>query len=222
LNSTSRFNLSKFYKYAVSVVFGVVIAETYPVAASVFVPDDEVDLLVKLKNAFILILAYFFIISGWINYFKSISTNPHTPNWIGTTRFAVDLFIIYLYYYLISIIPKPKYHESIFVFVFPVIYGAFFLWDILRFVEYKRQGRADEKKGRRTRLYTTGLTLGAILIQAIVYQYLARIGFLMYQGVLVWDIVFIITSFGIIIFYRWITSERRKRRKGKRVKSKNR
>jgi hypothetical protein len=31
-----------------------------------------------LENAMMLLLSYFFIISGWINYFKSIKINPHT------------------------------------------------------------------------------------------------------------------------------------------------
>ena len=72
------------------------------------------------ENIMFSILIYFFIFSSWVNYFKSITINLHSDTQLGLGRFGIDLFIIYIYYYLVSIIDNRDYHAHVFVYVLPV------------------------------------------------------------------------------------------------------
>jgi hypothetical protein len=205
-------DIPRFYRYAVFIVFAVVIAESFPQSVNVFIVSDNKSNNFldhnRIEDIFVLIVAYFFIIAGWLNYFKVSVVSPHSESGLGTARFVVDLFIIYLYYYLLKIIPGQTHHGQIFVWIFPFIFGSFLLWDILRFYEYQKNVELDEKQGMKGRVLLTLATLIVVVVEAIFYT-LPR-GSLLYENVSVWNFLFIAWSFGIVLFYRWTTrSERR-------------
>lgn len=208
----SNLNIPKFYRYAVFIVFAVVIAETFPQSINIFIPSDEKNFLTyeRIENTATLVLAYYFIIAGWLNYFKVIIVSPFTGTTFGSARFVTDLFIIYLYYYLVKTISNQGLHGQIFVWIFPLIFVTFLVWDILRFYEYRKKVRSDERQGMKGRVTFTGIFFGVMVAQAILYVWPREP--LVYGHIVVWNIVFIVISFGIVIVYRKFTSERRRRK----------
>lgn len=209
-----KLSVSDFYRYGVFLVYSFVIAQSFQVSTNVFIPFDKVITTYDgLENAFTLLLAYFFILSGWVNYYKSITITPHTEGKygnetrIGTSRFCVDLLIIFLYNYLINLVPTKTYHGTIFVYVFPFIFICFLIWDLLRFFEYRNIAKTEHRKGeRKSRLIVTGIFLLIIGIQAYFYS-IPKQPLYIAEGIVVWNFVFTITTLGIVIVYRRITSE---------------
>ncbi len=93
--------MSKFYKYAVFLVYSFVIAQSFLISSDIFIPFDKViTTLDGAENAFMLLVAYFFILSGWVNYYKAITILPHREKEsgqatrIGTARFCVDYLFV--------------------------------------------------------------------------------------------------------------------------------
>jgi hypothetical protein len=132
-----------------------VIAQSFLVSSTVFIPFQKVTTSTDgAENAFMLLLAYFFILSGWINYYKAITITPHkeeeqgNETRLGTARFCVDLLIIFLYNNLVTLIPNKIHHASIFMYILPFIFICFLAWDILRFIEYRKSGHVSESKGQ--------------------------------------------------------------------------
>jgi hypothetical protein len=94
----NELDIPRFYRYAVFIVFAVVIAETFPQSISIFISSDQKNFVTyeRVENIATLVLAYYFIIAGWLNYFKAIIASPFTDTTFGAARFVTDLFIIYL------------------------------------------------------------------------------------------------------------------------------
>jgi hypothetical protein len=204
LELPNKQSLSRFYKYAAFTVFAVVIGQSFLISTSILIPFSNLTTYDGFENAFMLILAYFFIISSWIGYFISITKHPHnTKTKLGTARFATDLFILYLFYYLVSLIPNNKYHSDIFVWAFPIIFGTFLFWDILKYLEYRKDTK-KEKEDRRNRLVITAIFLAVFLVQAYIYvQMISMSASLKYDGNVVWNTVFTVTSFISVAVYRF-------------------
>jgi len=196
-------------------MFAIVIAESFPISIKIFVPFTNLLTYNGIENALTLILIYFFIITSWIGYFSSITLNPHTQTKTGISRFSIDLFIIFLYYYLILLAQDISHHGDIFVYVLPLIFSAFLVWDFLRYVEYKNVKRESKQAhaNRKNRLGRTGLVLVLFIILSLSYAYLIPLKKLTIDGnVVVWNILFIAVSFTIVFVYRWKTLEHPKGR----------
>jgi len=112
--------LPEFYKYAVFVVFSVIIGQSFVKSTTVLIPFNRLFTYDGFENAFMLVLVYFFIITSWIGYFQSIIRKPHTETKIGTARFGTDLFILYVFYYILNLVDKGA-HGDLFVWAFPLI-----------------------------------------------------------------------------------------------------
>lgn len=196
--------LSQFYRYAIFVLFAVVLGASFPISTKVIIPLSNLPTVDGIENLLALILVYFFIISSWIAYFISITLNPHTESKLGIGRFVVDLFIIFVYYFLVIQIPDKSQHRYIFVGMIPIIFGAFLTWDILRYFEYKKvkketkQAHADRKK----RLFDTVITFIIFLVIAYFYNNVIPIDKIIYDKYSVGNIVFIIITLIVVCFYR--------------------
>jgi hypothetical protein len=208
--------LSEFYTYAVFVVFAVVIAQSFLQSTAIFTPIGRLFSYDGLETALLLILVYFFIVTSWVGYFKAITLNPHTETKLGATRFGTDLFIIFLYYYLLTQIQDKAHHGDIFVWIFPIIFATFIFWDILRYLEYKRIKKEvrEAHANRKNRIVVTSLAFIVFAVMAIIYKYAIPLEKLTIDGnVVVWNTVFIVASFIIIALYRRRTWERMMKRK---------
>ena len=207
--------LADFYKYAVFVMFGIVIAESFPVSASIFIPVNKLTTYDGIENALTLILAYFFILTSWVGYFRSITLNPHTDTKLGMSRFIVDLFIVFLYFYFLSQVPGGMKHGEIFVWTLPTIFGTFLLWDFLRYLEYRRIKKEPRRAHatRKNRLIRTGSALAVFLTMSYLYEFgISMVQLTINDGVSVWNTPFILASLIIVFLYRWKTFEHPRRR----------
>lgn len=209
--------LPDFYRYAVFVIYAVVIAQSFPLVTDIFIPYTNVLSFDGFENALTLILVYFFVVTSWIGYFKSITHRPHSENKYGLTRFGLDLFLIYQFYYMVNLIPNKSYHGDIFVWSFPAIFVTFLVWDIVKYYEFKKESKL-ERVNRKNRLVVTLLTLVPFVGVAVTYYYLIPIHPLIYNTNNVWNIIFIVISFVIIFAYRWKKWNHPKRKNRKTTK----
>jgi Na+/melibiose symporter-like transporter len=174
------------------------------------------------QKGFALFLAYTIVITGWIGWTKSITRNSHSENALGNFRFVTDLFILFLFYYLINLTSPEKilsYGET-FIWVLPVIFGSYIIWDMLKYYEYKCDS-PEELQHRKKRFRDTICFTIPFVIQALLYNYVMQYasGSLISYGINAWNIVFISSSFALIIGYRWkkwVVPTARKRRSKKR------
>ncbi|MGI0102857.1 MAG: hypothetical protein ACREA7_09735 [Nitrosotalea sp.] len=207
-------DLSDFYQLSVHLIYAVIIAQTYVIVTDIFLPIDKLDTYDGVVSAFALGLAYFVIISGWIGYFKSIKRDPHKGR-AGNARFAVDLIILFLFYYLLTLADptnKADYWYT-FVWVFPVIFAAYLAWDCLKYHEYIHE-HASEKNYRKGRLKITIVFFAIFLVQAFAYYFATNYHpDLIWQGHVAWNLIFIPSSILFTYLYRrrkWKTGNKRK------------
>lgn len=203
-----------------TVVFAVVIAESFPQSVDIFLPSNNtISTYGRFENASALILAYFLIISSWIYYFRSIIIDPHTETRYGVARFALDLFIVYLYYYLLILISNLSSHSFIFVWVFPVIFASYLAWDWLRYLEYKTSRRVpgQAQATRKNRLLITGMAFLTFVFTSVLYSVATpQVSFTIYDSHNAWNIIFVYGYLGVLIVYRWKTIERHRRKARKK------
>ena len=161
-------DISKFYRNTVGVIYGVIIGLSFTQIGSLFTPLDNLSQSEYLIDAFAAMFAYFFIITSWIGYHRSVTSYPHRGK-VGNVRFAVDLFIVFLSYYLVNLVsvhsneelePLANYSDT-FVWIMPAIFLAFIVWDILKYIEYWDQ-RETRKLRMKRMLYS--LIVGLIFI----------------------------------------------------------
>jgi len=85
------------------------------------------------------------------------------------------------------------------------------LWDILKWFEY-RQDPEEERTGRINRALITAILLGGVLIQSFIHYYIITIIPPLFFGkIVIWELVFIITSIIMVFLYRrrkWLVIEK--------------
>ena len=101
-------SLSEFFQYAVHLVYAIVIGLSFDMAKEVVIPIEDVTKVPQLINLATLILGYFIVVTSWIGYFKSMQHKPHKENVLGIIRFGTDLFIVFLFYYFVSLTDPEK------------------------------------------------------------------------------------------------------------------
>jgi hypothetical protein len=216
--------VAEFYPFSVHLIYAVIIAISFGEAARVVIPINSIwSSYDNLERSFALLFAYFIIISGWVGYSKSISKRPHSDNRLGTARFVVDLFILFLVFYLISLTDPSKFPK--FSLIFPIFlwtiaanFIAYLVWDALKYFEYrhtKEEKRTSVSRGRKTLYYFI-----LILTVSIVYGIVSPpYNTLKWNGILIWDFMFILFVFVIVFFYRkskWIVPPNKPRAKARR------
>lgn len=198
--------LGDFYQFAIHLIYAVIIGQSFFIASSVFVPIDNVFNFIGFENGYALFLAYVISITGWVGWARSISKLPHSENALGNFRFITDLIIMFLYYYLLSLANPDKIHRygETFIWVFPAIFGAYIVWDILKYFEYKCDAQKAIKDRKRRLWITVGFFI-VFVIQSFIFQYVTTDQqFLKWDGNVLWIEIFISSSFVMTIGYRWL------------------
>jgi hypothetical protein len=157
------------YQYAVHVLYAIILTTSFEIAANISIPIDAINPIYgyeKFTNAIGLLLVYVVAISGWIGYTKSIAKKPHTGA-IGNARFVVDVIIVFFMSYMINLVDPnnfEKYFDDIFLWVLPLLFVFFIIWDLLKYYEYS-------KKTDSSRIWMTFFAFLVILVQALTYLY---------------------------------------------------
>jgi hypothetical protein len=204
-------------QHAVNILFALVLLQSFPLATKIFTPLSNLNNYFYFVNAVAILFVYFFIITSWIGYFKSIQSKQHSEKKSGLARFGIDIFIIYLYYYLVQGVIQRELNSTdqianyneLFLWILPIIAGAFVLWDGIKWLEHKPD--PEERANRLNRMLITWIFFGAIILQAISYYYSQYTEQLRFGNIVIWDIFFFIISFLITFFYRkrkWLIKER--------------
>ena len=85
-------------------IFAIVIANSYDLAAKVFLspPDPVYSSLDLFLTALELSVGYVAIIAGWLGYARSVSKWPHQDTKYGMLRFVTDIAVLFCYFGLIE------------------------------------------------------------------------------------------------------------------------
>jgi hypothetical protein len=195
--------VQRLYRYAVHVIYAAVIAISFDIARDVVIPIEII--FGHLVNTLLLGLSYFIIVTSWIGYFMSIITSPHKGK-IGRLRFGLDILIIFIFYYMVSLTPDSKsaFIPDVFLFVLPVLYFAYFVWDTLKIHEYKDESSAQKHLDRLDARNITLYYLIMFLLVSVVYVvFLVITNFeAVGQGATVRDSSFIAIAFILTLLYR--------------------
>lgn len=204
-------------QHAVNILFALVLIQSFPLATQIFTPLSNLTNYFNIVNAMAILFVYFFIITSWIGYFKSIQSKQHSEKKSGLARFGIDIFIIYLYYYLVQVlihnevnsVDQIANYSEIFLWILPIIVGAFVLWDGIKWLEHRPD--SEERANRFNRMLITWLFFGGIILQSILYYYSQYTKQLKLGDIVIWDILFFIISFLMTFFYRkrkWLVKEK--------------
>jgi hypothetical protein len=110
-------------------------------SSSIVIPLEKIS--EHLTNAFVLLLGYTLLISSWKGYYLSIKKHPHRGKQ-GFFRFILDIFIIFLLYYLLALskVTLEKANASFIndmFFILSIIYGTYLIWNIIKYFKYKKK-----------------------------------------------------------------------------------
>jgi hypothetical protein len=133
--------IPEFFEYAIHTLYAVVVGLSFDMSSLIVIPLEKIS--DHLTNAFVLLLGYTLLISSWFGYYSSIKKHPHRGK-LGFFRFIIDIFSLFLFYYLLALskVTLEKANTAFINDVFltlPIIYGTYFIWDIVKYFEYKKK-----------------------------------------------------------------------------------
>jgi hypothetical protein len=198
-NSTKR---GQFFSFAVHVLYAIVLGSSFTNASLVFVPlENTITTPETIANTIATFVIYFILVVGWISYSLAIIENPHKPNENGALRFAMDITILTLLFYVVNLTHPKVFIGSfwhVFTWILPVLFVAFCIWDGVELKEYRG---ASKKTMNKIWAQLTKSVLGLILM---FFQSIAFAFAVWYYHVPDWVayIGFSITTFLIMLYYR--------------------
>lgn len=149
--------INKFYLHAINVVFAVVVGLSF-LTTSKLTFSFPIDVIII--KVFSLFLIYYIIFSSWLGHYRSITHWPYSTGFLGKARFVTSLFILYIYYHALFLFENNL--NGIFYYTFPLIFGAYLIYDMFKNREYKDD--LEEKGDLRYRLLITAVFLGLFII----------------------------------------------------------
>jgi len=189
---------SDFYQFAIHLIYAIIIAQSFEIAKEILIPINGVfSSFSNIVDAAGLFFVYFIIVSGWVGYARSISRVPHKDNLLGTTRFTLDLTILFIFFYLLNIVNNDGFLAQ-FNWMIVGLFIIYAIWDQVKYKEYKNKKK--EKKHR------SGQTLWFLLfffILALVYQEVVLDSELIFASQDAEEFIFILILFGLTFAYRF-------------------
>ena len=194
-----------FFRYTIYLFYGIVVAQSYEIAKDNLIPLTDIfsDSSHQL-HSFGIFLAYFMLISSWVGYHRSISKKPHSNNMLGTTRYVLDIFVVFSTFYLLHI-STTEYFTEQYPFVLSLIFVLYIFWDSLKCKEYP-EPTTKKKKRETTRAGKTVLFSILFVIFTFSHVYFTYNWDLIFSSSIIFEVSFIIIA-GILIavyrFWKW-------------------
>jgi hypothetical protein len=200
-----RAALPELFKDGIVIIYAVVIGISFDLSKDILVPIYFTSQ--HLIRSSILFLGYFIVLSSWREYFSSMRSYPHKGNF-GFGRYILDLLILFVFYYIITIAIKQDSYliPDVFTYVMPSLFFMFFLWDLFRKKEYPtdRILKSEKNISRNFMFLFLGMALTYLLVSYI--SNFDSFGPLAFYR----DLIFSILTIFTVIIYRirkWQHSE---------------
>jgi hypothetical protein len=133
--------LRHYGEFSTHILYAIVLAALFEIGADAFVPIQDVfQNKETLTQGFAIFTVYFIVLAGWISFAVEANRHPHTMSNLGMARFAVDIFIMTLLFYLVTLTDSKNFDQvygQAFTWVLPVLYLSYMIWDLIEFKEYK-------------------------------------------------------------------------------------
>jgi hypothetical protein len=203
--------LEQSYVYAIHIIYGIILTQSFAISASVFVPISQINLdesETVFVNSTAIILTQYIMISGWINYAVSINRRPHKIQTLyGNVRFGIDLVITFIIFYLISLTTDTNFTNSFweaFIWVIPSLFGLFMIWDYLKSKEYSGEYTQTERIIETNQRYKTLYAFLSTIVVLIIFGISNHIFLTNHYDVVTLYLIFIIAMFVLNTWYRII------------------
>jgi hypothetical protein len=208
--------LSAFYRDLLELIVAVIIGQSFFQADAIFIPLSKVLVGERgIVDGLGMFMAYFIVISGWIGYYRSVNKEPHKGR-AGNMRFVLDLAIVFLTYYIVSVAnPTSAGHfGDIFQWVLPVMFIFYLLWDVTKTIEYNNDVNNADIRFRR--MITTAIFAAAFILLSFIYTRELSSWGQAYPTNPPWnkthfDVVYIIASIILVGLYRFLKWDDKRR-----------
>lgn len=197
----------QFFEGSIHLIFAVVIAQGFTIAGQVFLPITNLYTYSGFLSAFALIFAYFFTVTAWYGFFKSVKTFPHNQiSRFTITRYGIAVFNAFILYYMISLTASKTTIDFPALFFLVIVY--FFMIILVHLIKsVERLG--INRIGIHSRLQKTlGVTTVFLVIFVIIlssYEYLIQnVPNLKWNDEVAWHPIFLAGFLGLSAWYRWI------------------
>lgn len=161
------------FSYICHFIFAIILANSYETATSVLI-DPGWEFLSNgntIISGMELLLAYTITISGWVGYSRSMIKWPHTNIKSGTTRFILDLLVLFFYFWLISSAGTENEFNVYFLHWIVGLFVLFAMWDILKIKEHHKKSKTARQRQALYWSFLKTVVFGVIyLIIAVSYQ----------------------------------------------------
>lgn len=187
---------STTYVLVITVLFGIIIG--------ISLTDYQKEL-VPLEFNFetvMILVAFATVMTSFVGYSIAIKNRYHKNIW----RFVLDIFLLYLYYQLVY---SPQNGFGYFLWIFPMIFGIYVIWQYLEYLEWKDETGTKSYKSEDfekiiggTILFTFVFFLIALLYDGSITLQDTTDGILNYRPVTIVEILILGTLIGLIIGFR--------------------
>lgn len=207
-------NQKQFFEGAIHLIFGVVVAQGFTIAGKIFLPITNLYSYAGFLQGLTLIFVYFFTLTAWYGYFKSVKIFPHkkiSPFTIA--RSGVAVFNTFLLYYMITLcatatddntgLTKPDFNTIFFIVV--IYFFMIIVVHLLKSAETLNGLKRGIHSQLRKVLVVTILFLAIFVVLLYTYEWVVReVPNLKWDNEVGWHPIFLILFFGFSIWYRWL------------------
>ena len=166
-------NQKQFFEGSIHLVFAVVIAQGFTIVGKIFIPIDNLFNYNGGVSALALTFVYFFIVTSWYGFFKSVKMFPHQKiTKITLARYGIALFNTFILYYMITVTSIGEGLDYLIIFwLVPLYFGMIIAVHLLKFGE-----REKDRIGVNNQLQKTiGISIvffAIFIFQLHVYQWI--------------------------------------------------
>lgn len=196
----------QFFEGSIHLVFAVVVAQGFTIAGQVFIPIQKLYSYDGIVHALALVFAYFFVMSGWYGFFKSVRLFQHKKISKSTlARYGCAIFNTFILYYMISITAMSDGIDYATVFwLIPLYFSIIIIVHLIKSVESGVHIRKGVHKKLKQTILMTFLFLAIFIFQAWLFGFLVvNVPNLKWDEHIAWNPIFIVSSFIISGMYRW-------------------
>ncbi len=144
-------------------------------------------------------VVFLLIVTSMIHWSISVKKLPYKANILGYVRYTVDFIAAFMYIGLINILPESgnTLGATNLVFWIGMVFFAYFLWDVVRVLEYYKEYR-NVKLAKNLVIRSIPNAMFAIIILLIYWALMEKIFSEGYTS------VFLVSVLALILIYRYI------------------